>query len=744
MSLYVKSSAKFAGLTLQDNQFENFGDGSAPFAGEEKLFNINVSKIIAAIRRNLAWGVGIIIGTVLLGVVVTLLMVPRYLAVSQVLVEQEAEQIIEGTDLQSQSTAIQDADRFLKTQTDMLQSQSLAERVLENGKFIDNERFYVAMGGKMPEPSDVEKGDSLKSLRHDAGIRLLLENLEVFLPADSRIVQIRMKSSDADLAAKIANLYATNFIDANLKRKFESSSYARDFLASQLQDARSKVEQSERDLNQFANVAGLLRIDGKDANGAETAISITNEALIQVNAEASSAKADRVAAEERWNSVSGQPILSVPDVIKNPAIQNLVQEKAALEASLAEERVTHREDYPKVKALQGQIAELDRRINSVGNNIKQSIRLDYEAAKGKESTLDGAVEQLRTDALKEQSRGVSYNVLKRVAETNRALYDSLLDRYNQLTASAGATTSNLTIVDLAEVPREPDSPHLALNLAIALFAGIALAVAYIFAREYFDGTIRRPEELEEKLGLPLIGLIPLEDPAGIQNKLGDSRSVLSEAYHSLVTNLRFSTINGLPKSLVITSASEGEGKSTTALAIAQDVARLGKSVLLIDADLRRPTVHARINARNKAGLTDVLVGNSTIDEVLHLSEVPNLSMMTALPQPLDPSLQLGSERFAEFVREVTNRFDLVVFDCPPLLGLSDTPLVAQHVEATLFVVGAENFRRAASASALRRLKLVKAYVLGIALTKFDARTGDYAHYGYNYYSYGEPSGEEHA
>ena len=724
---------------VTDGYQEGYESSMGP---DEEFPTIDLKQIIAAIKRNLKWIALIVLATLAAGFVITILVVPRYIATSQVLVEQKADTIIEGSDLQD-TNGQWDAERFLETQVDILRSRSLAERIVQSANLTDKQSFYDAMNESMPQLDDLDNpgggARALADLRLDTVVKLLQENLRIDLPVDSRVVRISFESTDPATSALIANLYAENYIDSNLRRKFESSSYARQFLSNQLAEARAKVEKSERELNQYSRAAGLIRVSGPGQNaGQETTLSVTNNSLVQVNAAASAATADRLTAEERWNAIAGQPVLSVPQVIENQAIQQLLQQKATLEAKLANERSRHLDEYPSVNVLKAQIAELNRRIDTIGGDIKRSIRVEYDSARMREAALKAQVEKLRDEAMGEQERGVGYAVLKRVAETDRSLYDTLLGRYNQLNATAGSTSNNVTLVDGADVPREPSSPKLALNILISFVLGLGLAAVFVFLREYLDDTIRSPEDVEAKLGLPLLGLIPVADEEDLNLSVVRPKSSLSEAYHSLVANLRFSTPNGFPVTLAVTSTNEAEGKTTSAHSIAVDLSRLGKSVLLIDADLRRPTLHRRMAHKNLPGLTELLVGEADFDAVLHPSELDNLSYMTALPIPPEPSLLLGGDRLSNVLAEAASKFDVVVLDAAPMLGLSDTASIASHVSGVLFVIDASRFHRGAVKSALRRLAMVNARVVGAVVTKFDPRfaNANDAYYGYNYYTYG--------
>jgi succinoglycan biosynthesis transport protein ExoP len=711
---------------------------------DDPFFEIDLRRIFAILRRNVLWIAAIVAACLVLGAVVTMLMVPRYVASATVLIEQQIDQIIEGSEV-APAAAYQDADRFLQTQVDVIQSRALAQRVLEAENVASDPRFYEAVGADMPQKDDLEgrysRAGGVDLLRRDVALDLLQENLGVALSSDSRLAEIRFESTDPVLSARIADAFAENLIESNLGRKFESSSYAREFLAQQLQEARQRLENSERELNQYSRAAGLIRIPGQGQNAdQETTLSVTNDTLVQVNLAASQATAERVTAQERWQSIADVPVLSIPQVLANSAVQDLIGQRSEAQAALAQEEVRHLGDHPTVQASRAQVEKLEAQIQNVGSSIKRSVYLDYQAALEREQSLQGQVGSLKSAALTEQDRSVQYNVLKRVADTNRSLYDTLLGRYNELSATAGAASNNISLVDRAEVPREPASPNLLLNMALALLAGLAFAGLFIFLREHFDDVIRSPDDVEAKLGLPLLGLIPRarEEEGDVSSLKNDSKSDIGEAYHSLVANLRYATPSGLPRTLVVTSTQASEGKTTSAQAIAMDLARLGRNILLIDADLRRPTLHRLLSNQRQNGLTDVLAGQASLDEVVQPSGQENLSYMTALPLPPDPSIILGSPRLPQVIEEARHKYDVVILDSPPMLGLSDTPNLAAHADAVMMVIDASQGQRGAVKSSLRRLQLVHANILGAVLTKFDPKTlgSGYRYYSYQYYQYG--------
>lgn len=707
-------------------------------AGFDVDFSVLLRRLIGIIRHNALLIAGILVAAIISGVAITLLMTPHYEATSRILIEDQADQIIEGSDLQEAVTA-SNTERFLQTQLGIIQSRALASSVIQNAKLDTNPDFFTALGGTMPTETTAP-GQKIETLRRDEAIALLLSSLTVTIPPDSRIATITINSRDPRLSTTLANDYAERFSEYNLNQKYDSSSYARQFLANQLEDARNKLTQSELELNQYANAAGLIRVTSDGSSGPqETALSVTNNQLIAINTAAANATAERIAAQDRWQALAKQPALSIPEVNANSAVTQLVTARAQAQADLAEELSHHQEGYATVKAKRAEIAELDQRINAIASSIKHSAQLEYETASKKEQSLLDQVKSLRSAALQEQDRGVQYSVLKRVADTNRALYESLLSRYNQLNASAGASSNNVTVVDSAVVPTIPSSPNLALNVFLAFVLGLLAAAIVVALRELLDDAIRSPEDVEKKLELPLLGLLPLRKSEEISTELEDPRSNINEAYRSLVTNLHYSTTNGLPQVLVVTSSRQGEGKSTTAKTIASDIAKLGKKTLLIDADLRRPTLHRTMNDTSGSGLTDFLIGKKTFDEVIHHApDSETLTYTCALPIPPDPGLILAGPGVGNFIAQARERYEAIILDCPPLLGLSDAPLLAQHADGVLFVIDGSSFHRGAVKSALRRLAIINVPLLGVALNRFAPKSGtdDYAYYSYNYYSYG--------
>ncbi len=695
-----------------------------------------VRYFLALVRRN-RWLIAAIIGlAVIAAIAFTMLDTPRYTASASVQINDQSEQVLgEELDAQTELNKSSDVERFLNTQLEILRSRALAQRVARRLDLIGNERFYAAL--ELPLPGQTAS----EAERREEVISLLQSNMEAVLPRNSRIVTISFSSTDAALSAQIANTFADEFIQANLQRRFDSSAYARSFIGEQLEEARTRLETSEREVNAYARTAGLIRMrevagDGESGDGGSS--SVTTSSLMQINQAANAAKAERIAAEGRWRAEQSTPLFASTAVLANPTVQDLMTRRAELDAELKKNRERYLDDHPSVLQGKAQLATVNQQLNQVAANVRDSIRAQYTAALAAEQRLSAQVEQLQGATLAEQDRAVRYNTLAREADTNRSLYDGLLQRFRELNAAAGIANSNLAIIDRADPPLKPSSPSLPKNLAIALLLGVVVAGVVVFMRDQLDDAIRIPEDVEEKVQLPLLGIIPDSGDISPAEAMADPKSAVAEAYGSLRGALLYSTRQGLPRLMLVTSAQPTEGKSTTAFAIATGFARMGRTVLLIDADMRRPSVHGRIGHDNRKGLSSLLVSQDPADSALVATTIPNFYALPSGPIPPSPTELLTSPRMAALLEEFLGKFDVVICDSPPVLGLADAPALSALADGVVFVIEAERGRRGALKTALKRLRAVNAVLLGAVLTKFDPnksgnRYSEY--YGYSYYRY---------
>jgi capsular exopolysaccharide synthesis family protein len=394
-----------------------------------------------------------------------------------------------------------------------------------------------------------------------------------------------------------------------------------------------------------------------------------------------------------------------------------------------------------VRTIEAELAAVETSLNRAATDARNTVRANYQSALAAEQRLKSVVGSLQGETLAEQDRSVRYNTLAREADTNRQIYDGLLQRFRELNASSGITASNIAVVDEAQVPGGPSSPSFQRNVAIAFILGLGFACGLVFVRDQLDDRLRVPEDVENKIGLPLLGVIPRsmeEDPAA---ELADPKSVLAESYSALRTSLLYSTREGLPRILLVTSAQASEGKTTTSYAVARGFARVGKRVLLMDADLRRPSIHKLMGVENKTGLSSLLVGQSTPHETVIQSEHDGLNVLTAGPIPPSPAELLSSPRMASIFEQFDQEYDLVVIDSAPILGLADSTELAALADGVIVVIEADRGRGGQLKNALRRLRGSDPVILGAVLTKFDPKAAGnayYSYYGYEYYRYGDP------
>jgi capsular exopolysaccharide synthesis family protein len=387
--------------------------------------------------------------------------------------------------------------------------------------------------------------------------------------------------------------------------------------------------------------------------------------------------------------------------------------------------------------LKAQIDEINKQIAAEEGNMRSGIRAEYQAALQQEQMLADQLNGLKGEVLDLQSRSIQYNIYKREVDTNRQLYDGLLQRYKEIGVASGVSNNNISIVDRAE-PGLKFKPNLQLNLAVALLGGLVLGILLALAFEYLDDTFKRPEDIEKLLGLAVLGAVPaLKAPQTPKAAVADLRSAFAESYRSLRTALQFSTDRGAPRSLLVTSAMPSEGKSTTALVLGQFYAQLGKRVLIVDCDLRNPSLHRSLGVDNSEGLSNYLAGALKPTDLIRPTEMEGLMYLPSGPLPPNPAELLMGSKMLSLITVGSEKFDMLILDGPPVMGLADAPILSNLAQGTLLVVKAGATRVAVARNALKRLHAARAHVVGGLLTQFQAQqAGSYGYGGYDYYSYG--------
>ena len=680
----------------------------------------------------------ILAGVTALALLATLLATPIYRATAVLQLDQDTQEVVQVQGFEP--TRAMDPN-FLQTQYELLQSRSLAERVASQLNLTPGQLESLSAKGFLGRMLDLLKPHSRKVPATPAGqatdaamvlrdgATLVGEGITVEPVRNSRLVKINFDSPSPLFAAQAANAVAEGFIASGLERRFGASSYAKTYLESQLKVTKARLEQSERQLVDYAQKENII-------NSGENGQSLATQNVTQLNAALAAAQDQRIKAQARWNQAAGGGALP-PDMVGNSNIRPLQQQKALLQATYQQKLQTFKPEYPDMLQLKGQINELDRQIAQETAAVRASVRAEFVAASNQERMLEGQIAALRTQALDVDGRSIQYNILKREVDTNRQLYDGLLQRFKEIGAAGDVRANNISIIDRAETPLNRYKPRLALNLAVGLLLGGMLGVLVAFLLEFLDDTLKTPDDIEQKLHLPVLGIIPR---LGVKQALAtvarDPRSAFSEAYRSVRTALQFSTDHGVPRTLLVTSAAPGEGKSTTALALARNFAQLGQRVLLIEADMRNPSLHKTLGLQGPgAGLSSVLAGASDLQSALMASDDERLKVMPAGPLPPNPAELLSGSRLVQLLEQATTQFDQVIIDGPPVLGLADAPILANAAAGTLLMVRSGQTKVGAAQTALKRLLVARARVTGALLAMYDAKAVGYGYGAYQYESY---------
>lgn len=634
---------------------------------------------------------------------------------------------------------------YYQTQYDLLKSRSLALKTiktlkLDNGLPSANNRslksyIYLPLNWvadlftKKETVSTAPQTPIAEEASQDAGaIDSLLSALTVSPVRNSRIVNLVVESPDPQLAMQVANAHARGFIEQNTEFKFTTAKEATDWLSDRLAEQKKLVEDAEAALQRYREQHDVIPTEDSD--------NIVVQKLSQLNSSLTEAKTNRLTKEAYYTqlkAVQNDPsaLDSFPDVLKNTAIQSKRDQLATLRRQ-EQDMVQVRQlgpVHPDLVKVRNDIAGLDRQLQMDIANVVRLVKADYDGALAQERNLMDALETQKRDVLSMSREGIPFGVLKREAESTRAIYQKLLEQAKQTGVSNQLRTTNVRVVDFAELPRSPARPDRRGNMATGLLAGLALGLVMALFFEYFDNRIKTPEELTADLGLPSLGLLPLvrkTDTVTGYPLLSDASSAkLKEAFRTLRANVVFSSAEPGSRSLVITSTGPSEGKTLVASNLAIALAEADLRVLLVDADMRRPKQHDVFGLKREPGLSDLLVGGAKASEAVRKTSTANLWVLPAGRIPPNPAELMGSARFDEFFRSLKDHFDWVLIDTPPVMAVSDASVVAHKVTGVLFVVGAEMVSKHAAATALAQLKNGRAKLIGGVLNRVDIDRNPY-------------------
>ncbi len=585
---------------------------------------------------------------------------------------------------------------------------------------------------------------------NEAETRLIdgfLSQLKIEPVRNTRLVKIHYDSHYPELSRRVSNSLATTYIYQNLEARVTATEQAKEWLNRQLDVLKAKVERADETLQAFASKHDIISLEEKE--------NITMQRLTELNEALTKAESDRMAKEALYKQAKKRNFDSLPLILENNLIQDLKQTFVQLDAEYMRRLKTFKPDYPEMVRLKNQKDTVRKQIDTEMSMVIAGIKNDYESSLRRESLLRDAFERQKVKAMEMKQRAIQYNILKREADTNRELYNTLLQRMKEAGVSAGITAGNIQVVDQAELPTSPFKPNKRLNLLLAVVVGLFLGIGLAFFFEYLDNTVKTPEDVQELVRLPSFGMIPeiaYERRKGSGDKIlfpvelvtyGHPKSILSEAYRNVRTSILLSFSEKPPKRIAISSANPAEGKTTTVINTGIALSQTGARVLVVDADMRKPRLHTVLGKGNGLGLSSFLSGNAELQSIVRKSKVPNLYYIPSGPIPPNPSELLGSNLFKGMMQVLGRKFDHIVLDSPPILGFADSIIVSTSVDGVILVVLGGKTPRETLQRAKETLHQVNAKVLGVVINRVNIGRSEYGYYYYRYrYYYGKEGKEK--
>ncbi|HEV8396908.1 MAG TPA: polysaccharide biosynthesis tyrosine autokinase [Vicinamibacterales bacterium] len=673
---------------------------------------------------------------------------PLYRASARLLIELEDERSLamEGVGSTKTNEYTYDPEPYFQTQYRILTGRELAERVVGT---LDL-RSMPDLNGSAPPRRGVAKAIATvrgtlenwarsvtgRSAPADAGppsrealVALFSSRVSVEPVRASRLVDVTFVSSDPGTAAHAINALVDEYVKQNLAVRQQDMSKSLMWLSEELERQQSRVEDSERAMAEYRA--------GHNAGSLRDRENIVTSRLNQLNESATRARTARAQKESLYKQIEAlgpaAAAETVPAIASNPSVQAIKATLAELQRqkTLLSER--YGDKHPEMVTVMASIQDATRQLNIELSKAVEAIRHDFESAVLEEKTLALALSDQQVVAADLDRKGVAYTVMEREAQSNRQLYETLLQREKELQVLANSRGNNVRLIDRATMPSAPFAPNINRSLMLGSLAGLLVAFGLVFALDSFDDTIKSAEDITRKLGLPCLGLVPdvrprSDRPVVSANSSGD----FGEAIRSLRTSVAFSSETEGSAVILVTSAQPLEGKTTTACNLAMAMAYGGAKVLLVDADLRRPSVHNGFGLENRVGLSDVLSGRTPLaSAVYRLSSPDNLWVMTAGDPPHNPSELLGSKRMDNLFQQMrTGPFEWVIIDTPPVLAVTDASILAREATGVAFVLGASMTRRRLAERAIETLAIGGPRILGAVLNRVEASRETYSYSDY--------------
>ena len=684
--------------------------------------------------------------------IATFRMKPIYVASAKLEIDRESTNILPfpGADPYDYEM---DLDNYIETQSRVLMSETMALQTIRNMNLAANPEF--SGGGD----SGAIAAGSLKNQKLPPEIGAFLGSLSVKRIPNTRLVEVTFESSDPQLAAELLNAHLENYIQQNYSSRYKETADASKWLQSELDELSVKVRRSEDARIAYERNNQIWAVDDKN--------NVTTERLSDLNKQLTDAQSDSLKKQALYEFAKAGDLDAVPQLRDNSVLQGLQTKRGDLSIQYTDAVNQYGPNFPKVQRLQEQMKAADEQIIRERKGIIAQLESDYREAKQHEELLNKALDEQKGEVSVMSEKMIQYNILKREAEANKALYDSLQTKLKEAEISSGLKSSNIRIVDPAMVPSAPSRPAKARNIALAFLVGLVGGIGLALLREYMDNTVKTPDDIETLVGLPSLAVVPaFEGHEGTVTRSGFfktassnghqkrielvaqhlPKSQMSEAFRALRTALLLSQADRPPQVILVTSALPREGKTTAAANLAVTLAQLGDKTVLVDADLRKPGVGRLLNlgSAKYPGFSSYLAGVSTLDVVIVPHPlIPNLAAIPTGPLPPNPADLLSSHRLVEAIVELRKKYKFVVIDSPPIMAATDAVILSVQTDGVLLVVRSGQTPKEAFTRARELLVSVKAPMLGVVLNAVDSSAPDY-YYSYRYYPYSYGYGPQEA
>jgi polysaccharide biosynthesis transport protein len=683
-----------------------------------------------------------------LSVIGTMRTTRLYQATSKIAIFPEEPNILGFKDLENGASMDPEYEAALETQVAILRSDALAMKTIA-AMHLDQDPRFTGVGRASPAPQGVIPESTAESDPAKA-VGLLGTfhgGLGVQMIPSTRLIQITYTHPDRQLAAEIANGLVKTFIEENFRTKYESVTQTSEWLSRELADLQLKVETSEEKLVRYQKEHGILGVDEKQ--------NIVTAKLGELNKELTEAQTDRIEKEAAYRlgmagdpSTFGKPSRNEPSGL----MDRLLEKEADLNTQQAQLATQFGPGYPKVVELNNQIKQVHTEIEKQRTRMQERGRDEYLAAVQRETLLTSALDQQKQEANRLNESAITYSVLQRDAESNRQLYQNLLERLKEAGVSAGLRSSNIRVVDVARTPASPIQPNVPQNLKLGFLLGLAGGIGLAFLLESLDRTVRNAEEVSAVSMLPALAVIPLQlasnsgnmvkqlktvpdedEPPKLTTLIAHDRpkSEAAEAYRALRTSILLSSFGAPPKVILVTSPLPQEGKTTISANSALVLAQRGNRVLLLDADLRRPGIERLFGLPRHRGLSTLISGVDKVEDVMvSLDQIPNLWVLPAGPIPPQPAELLSSDVMKGYLARWRDEFDHVIIDTPPCLSVTDAVMLSPEADRVIMVARSGQTTKVALRRACDLLLHVNAKVMGIVLNAFNVHSGEGYHYLY--------------